>query len=69
MSLPVLEPPSWVRVYRISCSCRKGKLKCEAAASSVEERLKDKQALEAEAMAAKAKVSENNAMVSAPCNL
>eukprot|EP00192_Tetraselmis_astigmatica_P014848 CAMPEP_0117683872 /NCGR_PEP_ID=MMETSP0804-20121206/20704_1 /TAXON_ID=1074897 /ORGANISM="Tetraselmis astigmatica, Strain CCMP880" /LENGTH=166 /DNA_ID=CAMNT_0005494639 /DNA_START=33 /DNA_END=533 /DNA_ORIENTATION=+ len=48
------------RIGRIEAQ---GKLKFEAAASSVEERLRDKEALEAEALASKAKVSENDAMM------
>ena len=43
--------------------CAQGKLKCEAAASTVEESLKDKEALQAEAAAAQAKASANEAMV------
>lgn len=42
------------------------KLKHEAAACSVEERVRDKEALEAERLAAEAKVSENEAMVRPP---
>eukprot|EP00873_Tetraselmis_striata_P024326 jgi/Tetstr1/444590/TSEL_032440.t1 len=50
-------------VERIARIEAQAKLKHEAAACSVEERVRDKEALEAERLAAEAKVSENEAMV------
>lgn len=58
----VVAPPLQERIARLEAQCR---AKHDAAESSIEERLRDREAIEAENAAAAARLQENEAMVGA----